>query len=44
MSTPERKEEENVENTNTEPEPSHIMTGDYAILMETNGEETLKEV
>jgi hypothetical protein len=39
MSTPERKEEENVENTNTEPEPSHIMTGDYAILMETNGEE-----
>jgi hypothetical protein len=35
MSTPERKEE----NTITEHTSSHIMTGDYAILMETNGEE-----
>ena len=35
MSTPERKEE----NTITEQPSSHIMTGDYAILMETNGEE-----
>lgn len=42
MSTPERKEEENEVNKNIEsdePVPSHIMTGDYAILMETNGEE-----
>lgn len=35
MSTPERKEE----NTIVENVTSHIMTGDYAILMETNGEE-----
>jgi hypothetical protein len=42
MSTPERKEEENEVNKNiesNEPMPSHIMYGDYAILMETNGEE-----
>ena len=38
MSTPERKEE-NVDNTNNEKLSSHIMTGDYSILMETNGEE-----
>jgi len=38
MSTLERKEE-NIENSITEPISSHNMTGDYAILMETNGEE-----
>ena len=39
MSDSEKKEETVVNENNSEPTPSHMMTGDYAILMETNGEE-----